>query len=104
MIGELEYAFDGMQQFMKKHIIKNPGAPDKINRRFLSKLVTCLNELDPNLLESVNSQWEGFKNFSKVEDGEWKRCHLNGTDQVKSLIFFRPFNYHSNIITNRDMF
>ena len=86
-----------MQQLMKKHIIENPRAPDKINRRFLSELVNCLNELDPNLLESVNAQWEGFKKFSKVEGGEWKRCHLNGTDQVKSLMSFLPFTYHSNI-------
>ena len=89
---------------MKKHIIKHPDAPDKINRRFLSELVTCLNELDPNLLESVNAQWEGFKKFSKLEDGDWKHCHLNGTDLVKSLISFRSFDYHSIIISNCNMF
>ena len=89
---------------MKKHIIKHPDAPDKINRTFLSELVTCLNELDPNLLESVNAQWEGFKKFSKVEDGDWKHCHLNGTDLVKSLMSFRPFDYPSNIISNRNTF
>ena len=81
-----------MQQLMKKHIIENPRAPDKINRRFLSELVNCLNELDPNLLESVNAQWEGFKKFSKVEGGDWKHCHLNGTHQGKLLISFRPFD------------
>ena len=81
-----------MQQLMKKHIIENPRAPDNINRRFLSELVNCLNELDPNLLESVNAQWEGFKKFSKVEAGDWKHCHLNGTQQGKLLISFRPFD------------
>ena len=93
----MQYALDGMQQFMKEHIIKHPSAPDKINPRFLSELVTCLNELDPNLLESVNAQWEGFKKLSKAEGGEWKHCHLNGTGQVKSLMSFPQFNYHLNI-------
>ena len=79
-IGELEYAFDGLQRFMKKHIMEDGSdKSDYFNRRYLSELVACLDELDPNLLESVNAQWKGFKDYSKLENKDWKRCHENGT-------------------------
>ena len=80
---DLLYAFDGMQQFMKEHVVNDPDYPDVVNRSFLYELVDCFNEIDPNLLESVNAQWKGFKKYATWNDSDWKHCHLNGTGYVR---------------------
>ena len=88
-IGELQYALDGLQQFMKKHHQNVPNAfyPHIFDREFLYKLVKCFNYLDPKLLASVNAQWKGFKTFARSDGvqgkgGKWTRCHENGTQWV----------------------
>ena len=87
-IGELQYALDGLQQFMQKHQ-KDSAYPDIFDRGFLSKLVKCINYIDPKLLLSVNAQWKGFKTYATSggvpgNGTEWKQCHEKGTSDVRS--------------------
>ena len=45
---------------------------ENFDRTFLNKFLDCLQKLDPNLSKSVDSQWQGFQNYSK--SNAWKQC------------------------------
>ena len=51
---------------------------DEYNREFYDELVQCINTLDPRLLESINSQWTGFKEYAASggdpPEDVWQRC------------------------------
>ena len=55
------------------------------NLEFYNKLVDCLNQTDPLLYKSVNSQWERLKEFSDTggvrpsKDDVWYNCTEDGT-------------------------
>ena len=56
---------------------------------FYDELVNCLSYLDPRLLESVNGQWSGFKEYAATggnpDIGDvWKRCELEGVNTTLS--------------------
>lgn len=79
---------------------------------FYDELVTCLNTLDPKLLESVNGQWSGFKEYAATGGNpnidppdDWKRCELAGkwlesnctVQEYGNIPIWEPCNYASNI-------
>ena len=45
---------------------------------FYAELVECLESVDPKLLESVNAQWTGFKDYAasggNPPEDVWKNC------------------------------
>ena len=60
---------------------------------FYEELVNCLSSLDPKLLESVNGQWSGFKEYARTGGNPnidppdiWKRCELQGVSMISSSI------------------
>ena len=48
---------------------------------FYKELVQCLEGIDPRLLESVNAQWSGFKDYAasggNPPEDEWEQCPTN---------------------------
>ena len=60
---------------------------------FYEELVNCLSSLDPKLLESVNGQWAGFKEYARTGGNPnidppdiWKRCELQGVSMISNSI------------------
>ena len=60
---------------------------------FYEELVSCLSSLDPKLLESVNGQWAGFKEYARTGGNPnidppdiWKRCELQGVSMISNSI------------------
>ena len=51
---------------------------DEYDTEFYDSLVQCLNTLDPRLLESVNAQWTGFKDYAGAggnpPEDVWEQC------------------------------
>ena len=51
---------------------------DEYDREFYDSLVQCLNSLDSRLLESVNAQWTGFREYAETggnpPEDVWERC------------------------------
>ena len=67
-----------MSKLNGQDVIDSEFDPD-----FLTKFTKCLEKIDPKLLKSVNFQWKGFQNYSKMD--EWKQCDasINKTMPVK---------------------
>ena len=70
ILDELLDSLNGMQKHMT--------GEDQFNLEFYHELTECLNKLDPKLLESVNAQWKGFKDYAasggNPPDDVWKSC------------------------------
>ena len=70
LIDELLESLNGIQMLMT--------GGDKFNREFYDELVPCLNSFDPLLLESVNAQWKGFKEYASTGGNPpsdiWRPC------------------------------
>jgi hypothetical protein len=51
---------------------------DEYDPEFYDTLTQCLNSLDSRLLESVNAQWTGFRDYAGTEgnppEDVWERC------------------------------
>ena len=51
---------------------------NQYDQEFYDELVQCLESVDPRLLESVNAQWKGFKDYAATggnpPEDEWKQC------------------------------
>ena len=62
---------------------------DEYDREFYDELVQCLNKLDDRLLESVNSQWAGFKGYASTggnpPEDVWEQCPENYQVNLKVL-------------------
>ena len=52
------------------------------DREFYDEILSCLSFLDTRLVESVNGQWAGFKEYAATRGNpgidDWKRCELQG--------------------------
>ena len=82
ILDELLDSLNGMQKLMTDE-------DTFFDLEFYDELVTCLNTLDPNLLESVNGQWSGFKEYAATGGNpnidppdNWKRCELAGVSAL----------------------
>ena len=67
---ELKDSLNGMQLLMTGEAEYNP--------EFYNALVKILKEIDPRLLESVNAQWKGFKDYAasggNPPEDVWETC------------------------------
>lgn len=67
---ELKDSLNGMQLLLT--------GEDQYDEEFYNELVVCLESVDPRLLESVNAQWKGFKDYAATggnpPEDEWKQC------------------------------
>ena len=63
-------SLNGMQEFMT--------GEHAFDLEFYNELTECINTIDPKLLESVNAQWTGFKNYAASGGNPpvdiWRRC------------------------------
>ena len=61
---------NGMQRFMT-------GKPE-FDPEFYDDLVKSLESVDPRLLESINAQWKGFKDYAALggnpPEDVWEKC------------------------------
>ena len=77
---------------------------------FYNELVTCLDSLDPRLLTSVGSQWDGMIQYANAggnmdANDTWPACTNRGkwfeynctTQEYGNMPIFEPCNYASNI-------
>jgi len=68
---------------------------DSFDRAFYDEISSCLSYLDSKLVESVNGQWSGFKEYAATRGNpgidDWKQCELEG---VKSIIFSCRINIY----------
>ena len=82
ILDELLESLNGMQKLMTDE-------ETFFDMKFYDELVTCLNTLDPKLLESVNGQWSGFKEYAATGGNpnidppdDWKRCEVAGVSTL----------------------
>jgi hypothetical protein len=74
---------------------------DSFDRAFYDEISSCLFYLDQKLVESVNGQWSGFKEYAATRGNpgidDWKQCELEG---VKPMYFQAELMYfpHRKII------
>jgi hypothetical protein len=74
---------------------------------FYDKLTTCLEKLDPRLLQSVGAQWDGmvsYANSGGSGSDPWPRCEAKKwfeynctTQDYGQMPIFEPCNYASNV-------
>lgn len=66
---ELLDSLNGVQKFMT--------GKDEFDKVFYKELVSCLNQIDDQLLESVNAQWRGFREYAASKgspEDPWPQC------------------------------
>jgi len=98
---ELQDSLNGMQNLLT--------GENEYDPEFYAELVECLESVDPKLLESVNAQWTGFKDYAasggNPPEDVWKNCssdlqwfEVNCTVQEYGQIpIWEPCNYASNM-------
>ena len=66
---------------------------------FYNELVQCLEGIDPRLLESVNAQWAGFKDYAATggnpPEDEWKQCPTDYQVKTYFANYLALFLFHS---------
>ena len=98
----LQEALNGVEVFMN-------GQPT-FDPTFYSELKTCFESLDPRLLTSIGSQWDGMIQYASTlgdpeADDNWLPCNaqnrwfeLNCTTQAYgNMPIYEPCNYASNL-------
>ena len=69
---------------------------------FYNELVQCLEGIDPRLLESVNAQWTGFKDYAasggNPPEDEWKQCPTDYQVNPNFTLTISPFSCLRNSI------
>ena len=74
---------------------------DTFDHTFYDELLGCLYTLDPKLIESVNAQWSGFKEYA--ENGgnpgvdEWISCELQGVSHIYLFLFCPDQKFFKNL-------